>query len=301
MTITTQLIRTTPATAATQGPAGVSLSGFLRDRRARLSPEPGEQHGRRRRRTPGLRREEVATRAGVSVTWYTWLEQGRGGPPSDDVLERLSAALQLDDTAREVLFLLAHQRPPPLRPAPLTPPVTPPAVQRVLDALSNSPAIVRTATWDVVAWNAAAVAVLTDYAAVPSAGRNVLRLMFLEPAVRQRLPDWEDDARALIAAFRIDTARVGDCPAATALVGELLEASPDFARLWAGQEMYTHGAGRIKRMIHPQAGPLTLEYSAFGVDGTDGLGVVVYTPATPADARAIDRLLARKRGGGPMQ
>src|SRR4051812_15510855 len=90
---------------------GLSLGGFLRDRRARLAPTPGQ----RRRRTPGLRREEVASRAGVSVTWYTWLEQGRGGPPSSSVLERLASALELDPRAREILFLLAQQRPPPLR------------------------------------------------------------------------------------------------------------------------------------------------------------------------------------------
>src|SRR5689334_13986605 len=129
----------------------LTLGGFLRDRRARLSPGPGR---RSRRRTPGLRREEVATRAGVSVTWYTWLEQGRGGPPSDEVLERLARALELDASGREVLFLLAHHRPPPIEPA--GPTSVPEALQRLIDALPTSPAFVRTMTWDVVAWNAAA-------------------------------------------------------------------------------------------------------------------------------------------------
>ena len=270
-----------------------SLGDFLRDRRERLAAGPS----RRPRRTPGLRREEVAARAAVSVTWYTWLEQGRGGPPSDDVLERLSAALELDAAGREMLFLLAHQRPPPLRPASLSPSVVPPAVQRVLDAMPNSPALVRTATWDVVAWNAAAAVVLADYAAFPPEQRNVVRLMFLDPSVRARLPDWESDARALVAAFRVDTARVGRCPPAAAIVKEMQAKSEDFARIWAENDVLTHGSGRIKHMNHAQAGPLTLEYSAFGIDGTDGLGVVVYTPATPADARKIDRLLSGRRRG----
>src|SRR5580698_8236229 len=134
-----------------------SLGSFLRDRRSRLQPG---QDVRGRRRTPGLRREEVAMRASVSVTWYTWLEQGRGGPPSDEVLERLARALELDATGREILFLLGQQRPPPLSPSP--PPAVTPALQRVLDAFPN-PAIVKTPTWDIVAWNEAARTVLGDY------------------------------------------------------------------------------------------------------------------------------------------
>src|ERR1700722_15693951 len=128
----------------------LSLGNFLRDRRSRLQPE---LDGDSRRRTPGLRREEVAARACVSITWYTWLEQGRGGPPSDEVLERLARALELDATGREILFLLGQQRPPPLSPSP--PPAATPALQRVLDAFPN-PAIVKTPTWDIVAWNEAA-------------------------------------------------------------------------------------------------------------------------------------------------
>jgi transcriptional regulator with XRE-family HTH domain len=185
-----------------------TLGGFLRDRRGRLPPA---SNALGRRRTPGLRREEVATRAGVSVTWYTWLEQGRGGPPSDEVLERLARALELDSTGREILFLLAQQRPPPLSPSPAAP-VTP-ALQRVLDAFPN-PAIVKTPTWDIVAWNAAASAVLGDYASVPASERNVLRRMFGYPAIRAALPHWESDARFALAVFRMDIARAGVCPEA---------------------------------------------------------------------------------------
>ena len=141
----------------------------------------------------------MATRAGVSTIWYTWLEQGRGGSPSDEVLERLSRALELDAAGREILFLLAQQRPPPFAPTP-SPAVTP-ALQRVLDAMPTSPAIVKTPAWDVVAWNAAAIAVLGDYNSLPSAERNALRRLFGGPATRAALPDWEENARFAIGVF----------------------------------------------------------------------------------------------------
>jgi transcriptional regulator with XRE-family HTH domain len=273
-------------TANTLPGAALTLGGFLRDRRARLPPGPGAAS---RRRTPGLRREEVAARAGVSVTWYTWLEQGRGGPPSDEVLERLACALELDATGREVLFLLAQQRPPPLKPVPS--PQVVPALQRVLDALPLSPAIVKTPTWDVVAWNAAAAAVLVDYATLPVHERNVLRLLFGKPAIRASQPDWEANARFAIAVFRVDVARAGGSPEAAALAAELQTSSADFRRLWAENEMRSHWFG-LKRVHHPRAGLLTLEYSTFAVGGADGLSMIVFSPASPAEARAIESLLA---------
>lgn len=267
---------------------GLTLGGFLRDRRARLAPVPD---ARSHRRTPGLRREEVAARAGVSITWYTWLEQGRGGPPSDEVLERLARALELDPTGREVLFLLARQRPPPLRPAP--PPPVPASLRRVLDALPTSPAIVKTPTWDIVAWNEAATAVLADYAAVPAGERNVLRRLFTEPAVHARMPDWEENARFAVGVFRLDSARAGGSADAVALAAELHAASADFRRLWAENEVRGHWSG-LKRIQRPPAGTLTLEYSTFAVDGADGLSLVVFTPTTPADAAAVALLMARR-------
>lgn len=269
------------------GPA-LSLGGFLRDRRGRLPPAPG---GQSRRRTPGLRREEVATRAGVSVTWYTWLEQGRGGPPSDAVLERLARALELDSVGREMLFLLAQQRPPPLNS--VAPPVVTPTLQRVLDALTTSPALVKTATWDIVAWNAAAVAVLGDYGALPVRERNLLRRLFGPANMRAHLPDWERDARYAVAVFRVEVARAGSRPEAIALAAELHATNADFRRLWAENEVRSHWVGH-KRFEHPLAGPLSLETSAFAVDGADGLSMIVFTPDTPAGARAIEMLLTRR-------
>jgi transcriptional regulator with XRE-family HTH domain len=268
--------------------SALTLGGFLRDRRARLSPGPGAQI---RRRTPGLRREEVAMRAAVSVTWYTWLEQGRGGPPSDEVLERLARALELDATGREVLFLLAQQRPPPLNAAPPSP--VAPGLQRVLDGMPNSPAIVKTPMWDIVAWNAAASAVLADYATLPISERNVLRRLFDDSATRALMPDWEADARFAIAVFRVDLARAGDCPKAAALATELQETNADFRRLWAESDMRGHWGG-VKRMHRPSVGTIALEYSAFAVDGAEGLSMIVFTPTSAADADGVATLIAEK-------
>lgn len=265
----------------------LSLGGFLRDRRSRLQPKPGV-HGQRR--TPGLRREEVAALAGVSVTWYTWLEQGRGGPPSDDLVERLASALELDAAGREVLYLLAQQRPPPLKTG-VSPPVAP-ALQRVLDAMPSSPAYVKSLAFDIVGWNAAA-AVLADYAPLPTGERNVLRRLFSAPVVRASLPDWESEARFALAAFRLDAARAGDGSAAAELVAELQATSADFRRLWAESQTRHHGI-HLRRVQHPRAGLITFECSAFSVDGGDGLSMIVYTPASPADARAMASLLSKK-------
>jgi transcriptional regulator with XRE-family HTH domain len=265
-----------------------SLGSFLRDRRSRLQPGPDAQG---RRRTPGLRREEVATRANVSVAWYTWLEQGRGGPPSNEVLERLARALELDAAGREMLFLLAQQRPPPLNPG-VSSAVTP-ALQRVLDGMHTSPAIVKTPAWDVVAWNAAAAAVLTDYAALPVRERNVLRLLFGNKAARGSQENWEESARLAVGVFRIDVARVGGDPEAAALAAELQETSLEFRRLYAENEVSNFWGG-VKHFRHPIAGLLTLEYSAFAVNGAEGLNMVVFSPVSEGDERAIEELVSRR-------
>src|SRR5580698_4491040 len=140
------------------------LGAYLKDRRAKLDPA-AFGFAPNRRRTPGLRREEVAQRAHISPTWYTWLEQGRGGAPSAQVLDRIARALMLTDVEREHLFLLALGRPPEARYQ--APDGVTPRLQRVLDSLEFSPAFVKTATWDVLAWNRAAAAVLSDYGALP--------------------------------------------------------------------------------------------------------------------------------------
>jgi transcriptional regulator with XRE-family HTH domain len=266
------------------------LGTYLRDRRAKLDPAAFGLP-LQRRRTPGLRREEVAQRAHVSATWYTWLEQGRGGAPSADVLDRIARALMLTDVEREHLFLLALGRPPEVR-YQASEGVTP-RLQRLLDALELSPAIVKTATWDIVAWNRAAAVVLTDYDALAPEQRNILRLVFCDPRVRAAQYDWDSVARFVVAAFRADAARAGAAAKVEALVDELSQASPEFAAMWRDNDVRSYGEG-LKRMRHPIAGPIAFEYSAFAVDGRPDLGMVVYNPATPQDAQRIRALIKAK-------
>ncbi|HVI50133.1 MAG TPA: helix-turn-helix transcriptional regulator [Candidatus Sulfotelmatobacter sp.] len=266
-------------------PRNANLLGcFLKDRRAKLDPVAlGFPAGRRR--TPGLRREEVASRANISPTWYTWLEQGRGGAPSSEVLDRVAHALMLTDVEREHLFLLGLGRAPDVEYR-KNDGVTP-RLQRVLDALDPCPALIRTATWDVVAWNKAATVMLMDYASLPPDQRNILRFFFLDPRARAAQYDWDSVARFVLGAFRIDTTRAGAAAEAMPLVNELCRLSPEFDAMWHDNDVPApHGDG-IKRIRHPQLGQLTFEYSAFAVDGRPDLSMVVYNPATPEDAERI--------------
>jgi transcriptional regulator with XRE-family HTH domain len=264
-----------------------SLGTYLRDRRARLDPT-AFGFPLQRRRTPGLRREEVAQRANVSATWYTWLEQGRGGAPSADVLDRIARAMMLTDVEREHLFLLGLGRPPEARYH--APEGISPRLQRLLDTLEYSPAFIRTATWDVIAWNRAAAAVLTDYSALPEGQRNVLRMMFRDSRVRAAQPNWRSVARYVVASFRADVARAGAARNVQSLVDELCATSPEFAAMWRDNDVQGHGDG-VKVLHHPTAGPLSMEFSAFAVDGRPDLNMVIYNPATSADAGKIRALL----------
>jgi transcriptional regulator with XRE-family HTH domain len=268
---------------ATETPLGT----YLRHRRMKLDPVVlGFPSGRRR--TPGLRREEVAQRANISPTWYTWLEQGRGGAPSADVLNRISRALMLTDVEREHLFLLGLGRPPEVRYR-KNDAVTP-RLQRVLDALDPSPALIRTAIWDVVAWNRAATAMLMDYGSLPPEQRNILRFIFLDPRARAAQYDWESVARVVLGAFRVDAARAGAAAEVEPLIDELSRLSPEFRAMWADNDVHGAHGEAIKHIRHPVLGPLGFEYSAFAVDGRTDLSMVVYNPATPEDADRIQSL-----------
>ena len=265
------------------------LGTYLRDRRTRLDPAAFGLGGGRRR-TPGLRREEVASRANISPTWYTWLEQGRGGAPSADVLDRIAKGLLLTEPEREHLYMLGLGRLPEARYQPVD--GISPRLQRVLDGMVLSPAIIKTATWDVVGWNRAAALLLTDYAKLPREGRNILRLMFGSDHVRRRNEDWEAIARFVVGAFRADMARAGASTSAeaTKLVAELCRISPEFEALWRDNEVVAHGEG-VKRIRHPDAGLLAMEFSSFAVEGRPELGMIIYNPATPDDAERLRSLL----------
>ena len=230
----------------------------------------------------------MAQRANVSATWYTWLEQGRGGAPSADVLDRIARAMMLTDVEREHLFLLGLGRPPEVRyraPEGITP-----RLQRLLDTLDHSPAFIRTATWDVIAWNKAAAAVLTDYSKLPDGQRNVLRMMFRDSRVRAAQSNWQSVARYVVASFRADVARAGAARNVQSLVDELCATSPEFAAMWRDNDVQGHGDG-VKVLHHPVAGQLSMEFSGFAVDGRPDLTMVIYNPATPADADKIRALL----------
>ncbi|WP_292681875.1 helix-turn-helix transcriptional regulator [Mesorhizobium sp.] len=261
-----------------------SLAAFLKDRRTRLDPASFGFSGRRR--TPGLRREEVAQRANISPTWYTWLEQGRGGAPSADVLNRIAKGLLLTEAEREHLFMLGLGRPPEVRYTGAE--GVSPRLQRLIDTLDASPAIVRTATWDVVAWNRAARVVLTDYSALPEGERNILRFMFLSPHIRARQHDWQNLARFVVGSFRADAARAGAVSEVRELVDELCSASPEFAALWRANDVLSHGDA-TKRLKHPELGDIELEYSGFAVDGRPDLSLTVYNPV---DSAVADRIRA---------
>lgn len=272
---------------------GNQLGAYLKDRRTRLDPAAfGYASGRRR--TPGLRREEIAQRANISPTWYAWLEQGRGGAPSADVLNRIAKGLMLTEPEREHLFMLGLGHPPEVR-YKVAEGVSP-RLQRVLDAMEVSPAIVKTALWDIVAWNRAAAALLTDYGALPPAERNILRLIFSNARVRAAQEDWQSVARFVVGAFRADAARAGATAEIGQFVEELSRLSPEFEKLWLANDVNAYGEG-LKRLHHAKLGLLELEFSAFAVDGRPDLGMIVYNPVTGADADRIRAYIKSKAVG----
>ena len=267
-----------------------NLGDFLKDRRARLTPAQfGFAAGRRR--TAGLRREEVAMLADLSTTWYAWLEQNRPVRASADVLERLATAMRLDADEREHLFLLAHDRPPPRRGA--APPVISPRLRRLLDSMDRSPAYVFDGCWNVLAWNDAMSAVFADYGALPPAERNVLRQVFLNPAARSHMADWEGDARKILATFRGDLARHAPDPAADRLVADLQAGSTAFADWWQRRDVGGRGEG-TKRLAHAVAGPVSLDYVYSTLDDAPGLGLLVFTARSATDQQRVDALVRRR-------
>jgi len=256
-------------------PSRQLLASFLRERRARIQPQDVGLPSGVRRRTRGLRREEVAQIAGIGLTWYTWLEQAREIRVSTSFLDSVAEALRLDSAECEYLHTLAHGTM-----SASSQPQVAPMLQRMLDALPQ-PAYLLDMHWDVLAWNAATARQLTDYAQLPPAQRNSMLQVFLDPACRQRLLNWEHHARVAIAMFRLDVGRASDDPRFTALLNELQRGSPEFAQWWPQQDVKTREHG-IKRFRQDDASIACYEHTAFTVDGTPGLRMVVYTPVSDA-------------------
>jgi transcriptional regulator with XRE-family HTH domain len=272
---------------------------FLRSRRERLRPgDVGLPQGFRRR-TPGLRREEVAILAGVGTTWYTWLEQGRDVRPSPEVLAALADALRLDTAERRHLFLLNNQPAPQIRPA--APERVDASLCRMLDSLTGQPALVLGRRWDILAWNRAADAVFGPYDRLRGDECNMLNLVFADQEHRRLLADWEAVAKSAIAMFRGDCVRYAGDASFERLVVRLTERSPEFAAWWPRREVAEPLAGR-KRLDHPTAGRMEFEYSSFSVSNQADMKLIVFTPLEEdGSARKLERLLAEVPPGSPTQ
>ena len=248
------------------------LGAFLASRRARLQPgELGLPIGQRR--TPGLRREEVALLAGVSVSWYTWLEQGRDIGVSAEVLDRLSGVLRLDRAEALHLFALSARQPPPAetRGGPSD------ALVCLVQAIDPVPAYVRNSRLDILAWNPAVADLFVDYGRLESHERNTLRLMFLYPLYRSLMRDWEQLARATIRVFRAARAKAPNKAPFDRLVEEIRAESEEFRSWWPEADVQGFDEGG-KRLRHPTHGLLDLTYVALTPEGRPDLSLVTYFP-----------------------
>jgi transcriptional regulator with XRE-family HTH domain len=263
------------------------LSDFLKSCRARLSPGQVGLPDTNRRRTPGLRREDVAALAGVSVTWYTWLEQGRDIQVSAEVLERICTTLRMTADEREYLFALVQRRPaPPVLSS--TPEVTP-TLARMLDALAV-PAIVMTMRWDVIAWNDLAVKVFRDYSKIAPEQRNLLRILLVDDAAYQRDPvAYEVMARRVLSKFRVDYSQCAGDPSFEELIAELTVRCPIFGRLWNSPSPEVTGRSEAVAE-HPQAGGMTFEHSSYVPEGSPSLRLVIFVPHDEASAARVTAL-----------
>jgi transcriptional regulator with XRE-family HTH domain len=265
------------------------LAHFLRARRAALLPEDVGLPSGGRRRTPGLRREEVATLAGVGTTWYTWLEQGRDVRASLDVLEALARALRLTPAERGHLILLGRgEQGPSCRPPAEKASAT---LTRLVAHLGPNPAYILGRRWDYLAWNDAARAVFCWDPGPDPSSRNHIWQTFMDPLRRELMPDWERGARRLVAKFRADSARHIDDPAFERLIESLRAASPEFQRWWERHEVATLGEGR-KELQHPVVGRLVFEHAAFRHELSPDQRLVLYSPRADEDTPAkLARLL----------
>jgi transcriptional regulator with XRE-family HTH domain len=262
---------------------------FLRTRRAALQPEDvGLPPATGRRRTPGLRREEVALVAGVGATWYTWLEQARDVRASTEVLEAIARALHMTEAEREHLMLLGRgTAAPPSGP----PEAASPTLRRMVDGLDPNPAYVLGRRWDYLCWNRAMALVMGDPLDWPPGQRNALWLTFMDPRRRALVQDFETNARRLLARFRADHSRhVGD-PCFEQLVADLREASPEFRAWWSAHEVRGSGEGR-KVLHHPYGATLVFEHATFRHAENPQQRLMLYTPDPATRAWMVEHIAA---------
>ncbi|MEU9792798.1 helix-turn-helix transcriptional regulator [Streptomyces sparsogenes] len=262
-----------------------ALGGFLRVRRERVAPESVGLAGGGRRRVRGLRREELAQLAGISVDYYVRLEQGRATQPSPEVLDALAKALCLDAAERRHLATLAGGRGGPAPEARVSR-----QLRRILDGMGGLPAFATNHRLDVVAWNDLGAELVGGLADPPRRDRNQARFIFLDPASRDVFPEWEDRAAETVGQLRVSAGRYPDDAELAALITELSALSADFRRIWATGEVVMCGAGR-KRLRHPEVGPLTLDYETLHVPTAPGeTGLVVHVFGAEEGSREADAL-----------
>lgn len=286
---------------STGGSEGAELGRFLRARRTQTSPQhAGLTVGPGLRRTPGLRREELATLAGISIDYYVRLERGKETRPSPSVLDALARALHLDDQEHQHLRDLAARA---ARYAPETPPAPSrtvrPHLKLLLESLRPNPAYVISRSMDLLAWNPGGLALYAGLEDWPAKHRNLARYLFLHPAARDLFPDWDRQITACVARLRAVAGTAPDAPDLTNLVGELLLKSPDFARLWERYEV-TGRKPAQKTFHHPRVGTVTLTSQSMQLEGTPGQRIGVYT-AEPGTADHDALLLLDMTAPQPTQ
>ena len=269
-----------------RSPVDHQRSEFLRRCRARIEPSELGLPQSQRKRTDGLRREDVAALSGVSACWYSWLEQGRDMRVSDEVLERLCQTLRLSEDERVYLFSLVQRRLPRMAHEERT--EAPPDVVRMIDALPM-PAVAMNLCWDVLAWNRANSMIFRDYATYPPAERNLLEILLTKPVRHMSPAQLESAAKRLVARLRFDYSKCADDPKFEALIRRLSTKSQLFARLWRIPD-FTLRAFGLHRFTHPRYGELTFEHSSCVPDGHPHIRIVICTPENAAAKRAIAQI-----------
>jgi transcriptional regulator with XRE-family HTH domain len=274
------------------------LASFLRSRRERISPEQVGLPPGRRRRTPGLRREEVAQLAGVGVTWYTWLEQARDIQVSAQVADAIARALMLDRNERRHLFTLAGTADP--HPFADCPGVSEP-VRVVLEQLEPLPSAVFNGRYDIVAYNRTYGRLVTDLDALPAEDRNILWLAFTDPRWKEGMLDREENIRMMAAKFRASMAEHLAEPAWKALLKRLEQASPDFRELWERHEVL-QPTGHVKRYLNPEVGLLAFDFTHLWLGPQSGPRLTTYTPADATTRERLEKLyeLIRREERAPV-
>jgi transcriptional regulator with XRE-family HTH domain len=256
---------------------------FLRSCRARIKPSDLGLPLPQRKRTDGLRREDVAALSGVSVSWYTWLEQGRDMRVSDEVLERICHTFRLTEDERIYLFSLVQHRPPRLhRDAHFEAPAE---IVRMITGVA-APAVIMNLRWDVLAWNRLNSIFFRDYASVPPAERNLVEILFTRSSYHEDPVEFEKLARRVLAKLRVDYSKSGDDPKFEALVRRLESQSPVFRRMWREPEINVRSYG-MHVFRHPQYGDLSFEHTSYVPDGHPTVRVVICMPNDAATRQAV--------------